>query len=120
MWSLIFLLFFSSLFYLWYKTMKLKEEALVLVKNEAEKYGYQILDEVIRFSNLKIQRKGWGYLFIKSFSFDYIDQKNQRQIGKLIRYGKSWEKVKFHLASEFNKNKKGNLIPFPKKGFYDE
>jgi len=107
MWTFIFLLSLAFFTYLWYTHTHIKEEAFALAHAAVEKNNYQLLDDAIGLSQLRVQRQGWSFSLIRTFEFHYADEHDNRQAGEVIRYGKGWLNVKL------KKDDDRKVIPFP-------
>lgn len=112
---MLFLLGLFLFVFYWYSRMQLKEQALELATAAVEKNGYQLLDEAIGLSHMRIFRQGKTFSLMQTFEFQYADEHEHRHMGQVIRYGKGWLNVKFHLPTPTTVSQKDDckVIPFP-------
>lgn len=90
MWATIFLLSLVFFAYLWYTHTHVKEQAYALAQAAVTKKGYQLLDDAIGLSRLRIQKHGLSFTLMRAFEFHYADDNNQRHVGEVIRCGQGW------------------------------
>ena len=114
MWTGLSLLMLMLFIYIWYARMHLKEEAFALANVAAQKKDYQILDDAIGLSKLRLQYCDRKLFLSCTYEFHYADEYQQRHVGKIIRQGQQWCDVEFHtptfVIATQNKNK---IIAFP-------
>ena len=120
MWALLFLFILLFFMYIWHARMHLKEEAFTLVKIEASKHEYQILDDAIGLSSLRCIRSGWKFVLLYTYEFHYADLNQQRHIGRIQRQGQQWLTVEFHVPVFDNTEpRENNVIAFPGRHEHD-
>ena len=95
MWASIFLLSLIFFTYLWYINTHIKEQAFELAHAAVAKNGYQLLDDAIGLSQLRMIRHGWSFSLMRTFEFHYADEHDHRHVGHVIRCGKGWLNVEF-------------------------
>lgn len=116
MWALLFFLTLLLGFYIWYKKMRLKEEAFTLVTAAIQKRGYQLLDDAIGLAKIRLQRRGWRYALTHIYEFHYANEHQYRHTGYVTYDGRYWLNVVFHkvdLTTPQENHRK--VIPFPGK-----
>ena len=114
MWTILFLLGLLYFAYHWYTNTHIKEQAFELARVAVAKNNYQLLDDAIGLSHLRVQRQGWSFSLIRTFEFHYADEHENRQVGEVIRCGKGWLNVEFSSAEAHSLEKsERKVIPFP-------
>ena len=111
----IFLLALCLYMYYWYTNTHIKEQAFELAQVAVEKNGYQLLDDAIGLSQLRITRQGGRVAVMRTFEFHYADDQQQRHMGQVIRCGKGWLNIQFpsSASSHTVENSDRKIIPFP-------
>ncbi len=115
MWTIFFLFVLLFFIFLWYTRTHLKEQAFALAMTAVEKNGYQLLDDAIGLTQVRILRHGWTFSLMHTFEFHYADEQQHRHSGQVIRYGNGWLNIVFPSSVPVN-SLRGNdrkVIPFP-------
>lgn len=115
MWTLFFLFVLLFFIFLWYTRTHLKERAFALAMAAVEKNGYQLLDDAISLTQVRIFRNGRTFSLMHTFEFHYADEQQHRQVGKVIRHGKGWLNITFSSTVPPNVSQETDrkVIPFP-------
>jgi hypothetical protein len=87
-WALVTLLALAALVWLWFDSLRAREHAVALGKEECRRHGLQFLDETVECISLRPGRDEGGHRVLRRvYRFEFSDTGDNRRAGQVVMLG---------------------------------